>query len=96
VTFEAEIISKVNLVLLEIDIFDATSSLDRADGVALSVGKALDARRGTPQRGDRDSNWIEIVAKNVPQIPVVDYKLRMGCHQQRELATHVVDWLAQV
>ena len=96
VTFEAEIISKVNLVLIEIDVFDATSSLNRADSVSLSVGKALDARRGTPQRGDRDSKWIEIVIENILQVPVVHDKLRMGCHQQRELATHVVDWHAQV
>jgi hypothetical protein len=65
VTFEAEIISKINLVLIEIDILDATSSLDRANGISLSVGKALDARRGAPQRGDRDSKWIEIVIENV-------------------------------
>ena len=95
-TLEAEIVGKTNLILLKIDIFYSAPSLDRANGISLSIRKALDAGCCAPKRRHSHAKRIEVSLENIFKVPVMDKQLRMSCHQEREFTTHVMNWLPEI
>lgn len=96
VAFEAEVARVDLLWLVQVYHHDAYAALDRADRIALAASEAGDGARGVSQRTLDDVDRIEVVLRNQLQVPDMDLLVRVAGDEERELAAHLVDGLADV
>ena len=86
----------VGWILLQVYVLYTASSLNGADCKTLAVREAgYCSGRVLEWRGEQTQRR-EVTVHCQSQVPVVHIQLWVSSHKQRELSTHVLDWLSHI